>query len=315
MIFFGVTNTGNLSANCRKNIKTYISGLSGYGLEWYTDNIINKETPFIPENNPDTNPKLPTIDLIGTCPELVGIASITQFFMIATIGWMACEGIHLYYNVVAIFRIPKRRYLLKLATLGWFVPLLLVSMTLVVEKTSAAGYRLACEYCGPEMEGLPDSNVNFWVAVDVALFHVTITVPFTIMFIFNIIMFGMVISALANTQNTLYRTIQRLSNLSRGNSVRIDPVIKNTQRHKQLTNSRKQLQGSIGLLVLIGSTLIFNIFMINSEHTQHSIAYIFIILNASQGMYHFAVFTVCEKLFRNETSFLRTWCRPFLLVN
>ena len=29
---------------------------------------------------------------LETCPELVAIAAVTQFFIIATIGWMACEA-------------------------------------------------------------------------------------------------------------------------------------------------------------------------------------------------------------------------------
>ena len=107
--------------------------------------------------------------------------------------------------------------------------------------------------------------------------------PFVIMVIFNIIMFGMVVSALMNAQNSLYKTFQRLSNLSRGNSVRQQPVVLDANRHRQLTDGRKQLQGTIGLLVLIGTSLIFNIFLVQSEKTENAIAYIFIIFNASQG--------------------------------
>lgn len=230
--------------------------------------------------------KLQYIDInyneMETCPELVAIAAITQFFMIATIGWMACEGIHLYYNVVAIFRIPKRRYLSKLSILGWLVPLFLVSITLLVERTKDKGYSLKFEYYQDDEKD--DQEINFWVSLEVIFFHVTIMAPFTVMLIFNIIMFGLVVSALINTQNSLYRTIQRFSNLSRGNSVRQEPITRDSKRHKQLTNTRKQLQGSIGLLVLIGATLVFNIFMIESDETEDAIAYIFIIFNGSQGI-------------------------------
>ena len=114
-------------------------------------------------------------------------------------------------------------------------------------------------------------------------FHITIMAPFVVMVVFNIIMFGLVVSALMNAQNSLYKTFQRLSNLSRGNSVRQQPVVLDANRHRQLTDGRKQLQGSIGLLVLIGTSLIFNIFLVQSEATENAIAYIFIIFNASQG--------------------------------
>ena len=55
---------------------------------------------------------------------------------------MACEGIHLYFNVVAVFRIPKRRYLMKLSFIGWLAPLILVAITLIVEETTTFGYKM-----------------------------------------------------------------------------------------------------------------------------------------------------------------------------
>ena len=58
-----------------------------------------------------------------------------------------------------------------------------------------------------------------------------------------------------------------------------------SQRHKQLTKGRKQLQGSLGLLVLIGTTLVLTIFMINQKENGNAMAIIFIIFNASQGKY------------------------------
>ena len=222
------------------------------------------------------------------CPELVAIAAVTHFFMISTIGWMACEGIHLYYSVVAIFRIPKRRYLLKLSILGWFAPAVLVGLTLLIEQVTTRGYTLRFEYYDQMADELDlYEKVNFWVSVDVTMFHVTIMAPFVVMLIFNIIMFGLVVSALMNAQNSVYKTFQRLSNLTRGGSTisHQGHISRDSQRHKQLTDGRKQLQGSIGLVILIGATLVFNIFLIESEKTENAIAYIFIILNASQGKY------------------------------
>ena len=121
------------------------------------------------------------------------------------------------------------------------------------------------------------------------------------MVIFNIIMFGMVVSALMNAQNSLYKTFQRLSNLSRGNSVRQQPVVLDANRHRQLTDGRKQLQGTIGLLVLIGTSLIFNIFLVQSEKTENAIAYIFIIFNASQGNKICSIKLTCVYIWRGPS--------------
>ena len=96
---------------------------------------------YISKSFPKSDPDL-IYNEIETCPELVTIAAVTQFFIIATIGWMACEGIHLYFNVVAVFRIPKRRYLMKLSFIGWLAPLILVAITLIVEETTTFGYKM-----------------------------------------------------------------------------------------------------------------------------------------------------------------------------
>ena len=53
-----------------------------------------------------------------------------------------CEGIHLYFNVVAVFMVPKRRYLAKLSLIGWVGPMVLVAITLAVEATVSVGYKM-----------------------------------------------------------------------------------------------------------------------------------------------------------------------------
>ena len=53
-----------------------------------------------------------------TCPSGVWFAAIAHYFMIAVMSWMACEGIHLYFQVVAVLSRPRHKYLTKLSLFG-----------------------------------------------------------------------------------------------------------------------------------------------------------------------------------------------------
>ena len=55
-----------------------------------------------------------------TCPSGVWFAAIAHYFMIAVMSWMACEGIHLYFQVVAVLSRPRHKYLTKLSLFGRF---------------------------------------------------------------------------------------------------------------------------------------------------------------------------------------------------
>ena len=57
-----------------------------------------------------------------TCPSGVWFAAIAHYFMIAVMSWMACEGIHLYFQVVAVLSRPRHKYLTKLSLFGKFQP-------------------------------------------------------------------------------------------------------------------------------------------------------------------------------------------------
>ena len=57
-----------------------------------------------------------------TCPSGVWFAAIAHYFTIAVMSWMACEGIHLYFQVVAVLSRPRHKYLTKLSLFGKFQP-------------------------------------------------------------------------------------------------------------------------------------------------------------------------------------------------
>jgi hypothetical protein len=79
IITVGLTGTGPLSKLCKQVAMDVYPDYEPDDLIRFIDHyIFNKEDVGRDE--------------LLTCPELVVVAALTQYFMIATIGWMACEG-------------------------------------------------------------------------------------------------------------------------------------------------------------------------------------------------------------------------------
>jgi len=54
----------------------------------------------------------------NNCAPGVWLAAIAHYFMVAVFTWMAAEGVHCYFNVVAVLSRPRHKYLTKLSILG-----------------------------------------------------------------------------------------------------------------------------------------------------------------------------------------------------
>ena len=132
------------------------------------------------------------------------------------------------------------------------------------------------------------------------------------MFLFNTIMFGMVMAALINTQNPLLKSFKRISStLSRRNSQSgkwhqmtsatlsqlryklgqiefIEYILdrKASQKHSKVRDTRRTVQGAIGLMVVLGCTIILMFMMFNADSGSETIAWFFIIFNGLQGKFH-----------------------------
>ncbi|CAG5083808.1 Oidioi.mRNA.OKI2018_I69.PAR.g10468.t1.cds [Oikopleura dioica] len=148
------------------------------------------------------------------CPQLVTAAAFAQYFITAVFFWMACEGVHLYYSVAVVLNKPRSKYITKLSVVGWGMPLLFTVIVLIVEATTGKGYKLNFEYARDEA-----IETNFWIFLDDTMdqnfyveklsgyFFDLFLIPYFIM-----VMFGMVLSALINSQSNVVKTFQRISN-------------------------------------------------------------------------------------------------------
>ncbi|XP_061102573.1 adhesion G protein-coupled receptor G3-like [Conger conger] len=65
------------------------------------------------------NDSMTSLNNHGVC---IFIAAATHYYLLCTITWFAIEGFHLYWLVIRVFNVYIRRYLLKLALVGWGLP-------------------------------------------------------------------------------------------------------------------------------------------------------------------------------------------------
>jgi len=229
-----------------------------------------------------------------TCPSGVWFAAIAHYFMIAVMSWMACEGIHLYFQVVAVLSRPRHKYLTKLSLFGWGLPIPLSITALLVEKfgTKHNGFTLRFSNLDFAGETVTGPNIVYYVWLDYNLFLGTVVVPYAIMFFFNTIMFGMVMAALINTRNPLLKSFKRISStLSRHNS---SADRKASQKHSKVLDTRRTVQGAIGLMVVLGCAIILMFMMFNAESGSETIAWFFIIFNGLQGFWIFLFHTALK---------------------
>ena len=67
----------------------------------------------------------------------------------------------------------------------------------------------------------------------------------------------------------------------------LDPISEHDlQKTKKIKDTRRTIQGAIALLVILGVSNIFMVFMISDTQTKEIVAYFFIIFNALQGRFN-----------------------------
>lgn len=173
--------------------------------------------------------------------------------------------------------------------LGWGLPIPLTIIGLLVEKYSDLHNGFTLRFSNLDFEGrtVTGPNIIYYVWFDYDFFLGTVVVPYALMFFFNTIMFGMVMAALINTRNPLLKSFKRISStLSRRNSS-AETALKASQKHSKVRDTRRTVQGAIGLMVCLGCAIILMFMMFNANSGSETIAWFFIIFNGLQGFWIF----------------------------
>ncbi|XP_042070723.1 adhesion G-protein coupled receptor G2-like [Haplochromis burtoni] len=183
------------------------------------------------------------------------MALALHYSLLATFTWMALEGFHLYLLLVKIFNISVSRYILKLSVVGWGVPAVIVSVVVIIDRGFYGHVPL-------DRSNYDDTKICYISNETVKA--VTTTGLFTMVFLFNMIMFMV--------------TVKRVLNVGYNKELR-------------RKNAKQAIFPLLGVCALLGITwgLVFFSF---SNLTNISL-YLFCLLNSLQGFFIFLWF-VCS---------------------
>ncbi|XP_068186481.1 adhesion G-protein coupled receptor G2 [Antennarius striatus] len=137
---------------------------------------------------------------VGLC---ISTAWFLHYFLLATFTWMGLEAVHMYLALVKVFNSYVSHYMLRFSSVGWGVPMIVVIIVIAVDKDN---YGLVSY--GRFPDGTSDDFC--WLRNDIA-FYVAVVAYFCVIFLFNFIMFIVVMVQLCrikkqNPHNSLHRS-------------------------------------------------------------------------------------------------------------
>ncbi|XP_056898420.1 adhesion G-protein coupled receptor G6 isoform X3 [Takifugu flavidus] len=211
----------------------------------------------------------------GLC---IATAALLHYFMLASFTWMGLEAVHMYLALVKVFNIYVSSYMLKLCSVGWGIPLLIVSLVLAINK-DAYGNALPAEIA----VGRSLTEQFCWLQLDV-FFYVTVVAFIVLVLLCNICVFIVVL-------------VQ----------------IRRMKANKSSENGRmslRDLRTVASLTVLLGLTWITGFFSFGPGRVV--LIYLFTIFNSLQGLFIFVFHCLMKENVRNQWR-AHLCCRRFRL--
>lgn len=190
----------------------------------------------------------------GPC---VYVALMLHYSLLATFSWMALEGFHLYLLLVKVFNLYIRKYLLKLSVVGWGVPAVIVSLVVIIDKDSYG--RVAVDVSN-------SSSTAICYITNNTVKIVTTLGAFSLVFLFNLIMFGV----------TIRRVVGRQQSKAFG--------------QKERDRAKQDVCTILGVTTLLGITWGLVFFSLGYLTTPG--LYLFCILNSLHGFFIFLWFVM-----------------------
>ncbi|XP_047218369.1 adhesion G-protein coupled receptor G2 [Girardinichthys multiradiatus] len=186
------------------------------------------------------------------------VALLLHYSLLASFTWMALEGFHLYLLLVKVFNIYVRRYLLKLSVVGWGLPAVIVTVVVIIDK----GF-----YGRTPLDSSNVTKVCYITNDKVKM--VTTVGLFSLVFLFNLIMFGVIIKWFMGT------------------------FYGKEHRQSERNAAKKNIFILLLLMVLLGLT--WGLIFFSLGHLNTPVLYIFCIVNSLQGFFIFVYFALTLK--------------------
>ncbi|XP_071344394.1 adhesion G-protein coupled receptor G5-like isoform X2 [Trachinotus anak] len=186
----------------------------------------------------------------------------THYSLLATFSWMALEGFHIYLLLVRVFNIYVKRYLLKLAVVGWGIPAVIVSLVIIIDNRAYGHASLDSS----------NSTVICYI-IDGTIKIATTVGVFALVFIFNVTLLGVTIRRVLSFRHT-----------NESNSAR----------------AKRDICTIMGLTTLLGITWGLVFFSFGSLNAPG--LYLFCILNSLQGFFIFLWFLMSLRKNRDSAT-------------
>ncbi|XP_035846784.1 adhesion G-protein coupled receptor G2 isoform X2 [Sander lucioperca] len=201
-------------------------------------------------------------DAVGLC---ISTAWFLHYFLLVTFTWMGLEAIHMYLAIVKVFNSYISHYMLKFSLVGWGVPMIVVIIVIAIDKNN---YGLVSY--GKFADGSSDDFC--WLKNDIA-FYVAVVVYFCIIFLFNLVMFVVVLVQLCRIKRQNPQNLQHRTTLQDVRSV-------------------------VGITILLGLTWGFAFFAWGPVNLPFM--YLFTIFNSLQGFFIFVFHCAVKENVRKQ---------------
>ncbi|KAK5858405.1 hypothetical protein PBY51_002548 [Eleginops maclovinus] len=201
-------------------------------------------------------------DAVGLC---ISTAWFLHYFLLVTFTWMGLEAVHMYLALVKVFNSYVSRYMVKFSLVGWGVPMIVVIIVIAVDKDN---YGLVSY--GKFTDGTSDDFC--WLKNDIA-FYVSVVAYFCLIFLFNLVMFVVVLVQLCRIKRQNPHNLQHRSILQDVRSVS-------------------------GITILLGLTWGFAFFAWGPLNLPFM--YLFAIFNSFQGFFIFIFYCAIKENVRKQ---------------
>ncbi|XP_032432384.1 flocculation protein FLO11-like isoform X3 [Xiphophorus hellerii] len=199
---------------------------------------------------------------VGLC---ISTAWFLHYFLLVSFTWMGLEGVHMYYALVKVFNDNISHYMLKFSLVGWGVPMIVVIIVIAIDKNN---YGLMSY--GKFSDGTSDDFC--WIRNDIA-FYVAVVAYFGVIFIFNIIMFVVVL-------------------------VQLHRIKKQNPHNNKHRSAVQDARSMIGITLLLGLTWGFAFFAWGPVNL--AFMYLFAIFNSLQGFFIFVFHCAVKETVRRQ---------------
>ncbi|XP_041863594.1 adhesion G-protein coupled receptor G2 isoform X2 [Melanotaenia boesemani] len=202
-------------------------------------------------------------------PEAVGLCISTawflHYFLLASFTWMGLEGFHMYMALVKVFNSYISSYMLKFSLVGWGVPMIVVIIVIAINKDN---YGLVSY--GKFTDGSSDDFC--WLKNDIA-FYVAVVAYFCVVFLFNFIMFIVVLVQMRRIKRQNPHSVQHRTML-------------------------QDVRSMTGITILLGLTWGFAFFAWGPVNL--AFMYLFAIFNSLQGFFIFVFHCAVKESVRRQ---------------